>query len=68
LGKEEGSEEGGEKGEMKIRVAIRGFASGVRQFEERIAVEEADIDQLLPALGGEARAGAGRPRTAHDRD
>jgi hypothetical protein len=36
--------------EFRIRLAIRGFASGKRQFEELIEINEADIDSAIPQL------------------
>jgi hypothetical protein len=35
---------------MKIRLAIRGFAGGVLQFEDRVEVESEEMDAVLPAL------------------
>jgi len=33
-----------------IRVAIRGFAMGALVFEDRVELDENDLDQLLPGL------------------
>lgn len=35
---------------MIVRVAIRGYAAGRIQFEERVDVESAAMDNLLPDL------------------
>ena len=33
-----------------MRIAIRGFANGKRQFEDRVEIDEANLDSLLPSL------------------
>jgi len=35
---------------MMTRVVVRGFANGVRMFEEKIDVADEDIDELIPRL------------------
>lgn len=45
---------------MTVRLAIRGFAGRVLQWEERIEIPEAELDELLPTLAkkhAEALAG-----------
>ena len=37
----------------KIRLAIRGFAGGVQQFEDRMELDKAGMEQILPALARE---------------
>src|ERR1700722_8082811 len=39
-----------EMGGIGMKIAIRGFANGKRQFEDRAEIEEANMDSLLPDL------------------
>ena len=34
-----------------VRLAIRGYASGKLQFEERVSLDEEELDDVLPRLG-----------------
>jgi hypothetical protein len=36
--------------QLMIRLAVRGFANGVLQFEERMDMDEAHLDELIPQL------------------
>jgi hypothetical protein len=35
---------------MILRVAIRGFAAGKVQFEDRVVIADTDLEKLLPSL------------------
>lgn len=35
---------------MRVRLAIRGFAAGVKQFEDLVDVEEFELARILPEL------------------
>jgi hypothetical protein len=35
---------------MSLRLAIRGFAQGAKQFEDRVDVEEHLIEEVIPGL------------------